>query len=69
MAKNLITIGIILVALGQGKVKSKIFRLQEQITWQPAKIHFLQQWPAKTKGDEDNANGDQGFCHVLPLQR
>ncbi len=43
----------------QGKVKLKIFSLEDKITRQPTHIQFLQQWPAKTKGDEGDANYNQ----------
>jgi hypothetical protein len=54
-------------ARGQGKIKLKISRFEDKITWQPAEIQFLPQWPAKAKNDENNADGDQCLCHVLSL--
>jgi hypothetical protein len=32
-------------ARGQGKIKFKISRLENKISWQPAQIQFLQKWP------------------------
>jgi hypothetical protein len=51
-------------ARGQGKVKRKIFRLEDKITRQPTQMQFLEQGPAQAKDNEGNADDDQCFCHV-----